>query len=424
MRLLPLAYLCAAAMFAQSAPPARFEVAAIHPSDIRPREAARAGRFIGMKIDGGRVDIGLYPLTGLIAIAYGVDANHVSGPDWMAVQPFDVQAKFPEGATKEQLPDMLRALLEERFRLKAHGEKREAEVYALAIGLDGPNMKTAAQDAGKSARPMTAGPGRRLTMYVFRSDPGGANTISLLNGRQVFEGEAVSMAELARALQLYVDRELIDMTGLTGRYEIALEVPKNVVNAGRLALPRGGDRLCGGRFGGEDAAGKLIVARGGCLEKIQKRVNHHAGDADVEPYGQGPAGDGAVADEVAHPGAAQSDYGEKRDGGGERGVGDENGEVDGADGAGAREMNRANLRVVDDVADEEETRSAERRGHHAVVQLNLFAADERVSAGEQHGGGGVERCVDGGQDGNHVRSAASRRMSRMRRGMKPSSSLL
>ena len=86
----------------------------------------QAGKLhFGMKIDAGRVDIGYVSLRDLVTLAYEVKRFQVTAPDWMAAQRFDVLAKMPEGGTKEQVPAMLRALLEDRFKLVAHRENNE-----------------------------------------------------------------------------------------------------------------------------------------------------------------------------------------------------------------------------------------------------------------------------------------------------------
>ncbi len=48
----------------------------------------------------------------------------------------------------------------------------------------------------------------------------------------------------------------------------------------------------------------IAFPRTGLLHFVQHQVHHHAGYADVEPDGQGPAGDGAVLVELRGEGAA------------------------------------------------------------------------------------------------------------------------
>lgn len=65
----------------------------------------------------------------------------------MTTERFNILAKMPEGATKDQVPRMLRALLAERFKLAIHEENREHPAYALVIGKNGPKLEVASSPA-------------------------------------------------------------------------------------------------------------------------------------------------------------------------------------------------------------------------------------------------------------------------------------
>ncbi len=79
-----------------------------------------------MNIDAGRVDIGFLSLADLMQAAFKVKLHQLSGPDWMAAQRFDILAKIPEGATKDDVPQMLQALLAERFKLTLSSREQGA----------------------------------------------------------------------------------------------------------------------------------------------------------------------------------------------------------------------------------------------------------------------------------------------------------
>ena len=68
----------------------------------------------------GRVQFTDMPLKVLITRAYSVQTFQVSGPSWMDSQRFDIIAKVPDGATKEDARIMLQNLLADRFKLKMH----------------------------------------------------------------------------------------------------------------------------------------------------------------------------------------------------------------------------------------------------------------------------------------------------------------
>src|SRR5690348_11121127 len=110
--MLPAVFSFVSALDAQTPPPAlTFEVASIKPAPPIDRAKIMSGKLhLGMSVDAARVDIGNLSLADLIRTAYRLKAFQVSGPDWMTTQRFDILAKMPEGATKEQVPEMLQAL--------------------------------------------------------------------------------------------------------------------------------------------------------------------------------------------------------------------------------------------------------------------------------------------------------------------------
>jgi uncharacterized protein (TIGR03435 family) len=245
--------LTASALYGQTpaAAPA-FEVASIKPVDMPGPAAAASGKIhAGMKIDASRVDIGLFSLTDLICKAYDVKKYQVSGPDWLNGQRFDVIAKMPEGATKEQVPQMLQALLAERFKLVIHHDKKEQSVYALVVGKGGSKMKEAdplptatpaPTEAGGPAPPASTG----SSEVTFKASAGGAvvndgkggqQKVSMgADGKIHIENSRANMTEFAEGMSGFVDRPVVDMTELKGFYQVTLELSmQDMMNAARKA---------------------------------------------------------------------------------------------------------------------------------------------------------------------------------------------
>src|ERR1700722_15101648 len=145
MRKLILAVAFAAALFAQRGP--TFEVASIKPAATPTMPDRMAGKIrIGMNIDGARVDIGFLSLADLIRTAYRVKQYQISGPNWISSERWDILATLPEGASRDQVPEMLQTLLAERFGLKVNKESKEQAIFALVVGKNGPKLKEAAPD--------------------------------------------------------------------------------------------------------------------------------------------------------------------------------------------------------------------------------------------------------------------------------------
>ena len=135
-----------------------FEVASIRSAaQITPDLITSGKLHVGMKIDAGRVDIGFASLRDLVMQAYEVKPFQVTGPEWMAAQRFDILAKMPDGATKEQVPAMLRALLEERFKLVAHRESRNSRYIRWKWARTGRNSRKL--------------PPRKLRLPMLRRNP-------------------------------------------------------------------------------------------------------------------------------------------------------------------------------------------------------------------------------------------------------------
>jgi len=253
---------------AVKAPPGgwAFEVATIRPAKMpTPADVMNGKAHVGMKLDQARIDFGFVSLTDLICRAYKVKSYQVSGPDWMnsLSDRFDVLAKIPEGATKDQVPEMLQALLAERFKLALHHDSKERAVYALVVGKAGPKMKEAppdppapaaadktdapAAESGEAAPPKDPSPQVKVHS---NSDGSGTATVRGLDGnaKMTFsqsgmhmEFEKLTMERLVETLTPFLDKPVLDMTDLKGNYQVVLDLSvddlKNVGRKFGMAMP-------------------------------------------------------------------------------------------------------------------------------------------------------------------------------------------
>ena len=108
-------------------------------ASFTPAELSTGKVHIGLKIANDRVDIGFASLERLIALAYDVERYQIAGAQ-LDTQPFDVVAKMQLGTPREQVLEMLQALLAERFRLVVHREFKEQTVLALTIAKTGSKL--------------------------------------------------------------------------------------------------------------------------------------------------------------------------------------------------------------------------------------------------------------------------------------------
>jgi uncharacterized protein (TIGR03435 family) len=244
--------LAASTLFAQTQPPA-FEVATIKPAQLpAPAQIAAGKMHIGMNVDGARVDIGALSLADLIRIAYRVKSYQVSGPEWMATQRFDVMGKIPDGVSKDLVPEMLQALLVERFKLEFHRDTKDHAVYALVVGKGGPKLKesppdeeTPAKEDGGVSIGTEKGPVRMTTDskgVVVRSAATGTTRMTMgANGMMRMEASKLTMEGMAEMLSRFVDKPVVDMTELKGNYQVALDISmedlKKVARSAGVNIP-------------------------------------------------------------------------------------------------------------------------------------------------------------------------------------------
>jgi uncharacterized protein (TIGR03435 family) len=135
------------------------------------------------------------PLDFLLQQVYGVRAFQIlAAPPWKAIiedgrdSRYQIQAKADDAATPDQVKEMVKALLADRFGLRLHKETRELPVYAL----------TQVSGGAKGAREAN-GP------------PGGITLIA--NGW--IRGRGVTVPHLVETLSRSVDRPIVDRTNLT-----------------------------------------------------------------------------------------------------------------------------------------------------------------------------------------------------------------
>jgi len=181
---------------AQTSPvPAKFEVASVK----RVKECG--GRnYMGP----GSISLKGVPLKPVLAEAFGVKADNVQGPSWLAepTDCFDVDAKLPADGNMGQIPAMLQALLVERFKLATHMEERQSTGYALVVAKGGLKVK---EDDPKAN---------------FMGDHAGQFAFGF-GSHGYFKGIA-TMAGLANTFSREGYGPVVDETGLTGKYDIDL----------------------------------------------------------------------------------------------------------------------------------------------------------------------------------------------------------
>jgi uncharacterized protein (TIGR03435 family) len=190
----------------------KFEVASVKPNRSGPDTIRRLS-----VVPGGWRAINL-PLITIFAVAHQVQPDQIVGlPSWAMSEAFDITAKVPEGipVSMDTLRPMLINLLEERFHLKTHVDKRELSVYRL-VRLHpnelGPKLLAAEVDCtGRGGAPATPEAIRRMR----NCGAGPRSTGVSVHGMPI--------QTLAALLAPTVGRIVVDDTGLTGNWDLDLE---------------------------------------------------------------------------------------------------------------------------------------------------------------------------------------------------------
>jgi uncharacterized protein (TIGR03435 family) len=229
--------LTCAAFCQPAATPLKFDVASIKQAAPPPD-----GKWM-VRMGGGpgRLDYSSVSLKAMIQRACEVQDYQIAGPDWMASARFDMVAKLPAGAPRSRIPEMLRALLEERFKLAIHRETREMPIYALVVGKNGPKMKEAEADPNAPA-PDAA---RSAVRTSLDCGPRGETVVPagwyMNRGPGRVEAHSVNMASLVNMLGALLGRPVMDQTGLKGNYDFEMEYAPE----GQPVTPAGGPDVNG-----------------------------------------------------------------------------------------------------------------------------------------------------------------------------------
>jgi uncharacterized protein (TIGR03435 family) len=157
--------------------------------------------------------------AGLISRAFGLPAFLFVNLDRVPKDYYEVNATLPQGATKDDIPAMLRNLLVERFHLRYHSEVREVKRFELNLAEGATKLKTAG--APSDARGFTVKPGADgFPVFPPGFDVGPVG----FAGRWAIQRVGITIADFAKQLEgSQLDGVVVDRTGLTGKFDILLK---------------------------------------------------------------------------------------------------------------------------------------------------------------------------------------------------------
>lgn len=219
-----------------------------------------------LALDQGRLNVRCYSLGKLIwAWAFGISPNRLVGPawmgdsesDWSGGPKFDIVAKLPEGALRDQVPAMLQDLLATRFKLATHRELREQPVYALVAAKNGLTVQPASPgdaDALNATANSSASEPMNMNGVPFAgtripSPDGGGSQVLIMNSpaigtvrytdsgapahTQRFEAPNITFEGVADLLTFagIGPEPVVNATGNKDRHQIVLEISMAEVEA-------------------------------------------------------------------------------------------------------------------------------------------------------------------------------------------------
>jgi uncharacterized protein (TIGR03435 family) len=224
-----------------------FDVASVRPAAPIDQATILAGLRAGKRpgstrIEGTRATFTYTTLKELIAYGYKVRPYQVTGPDWIVNTRFDIAAKLPDGATRDDVPAMMKALLIDRLKLAAHLETKEHPVIGLVVAKGGPKLKESPPAAavpddaelkpGETKVDSIDGPIRLLrnndgsTTYNLGTYGSFTLKVDPQNGTMRMDGVGMTMRGLANMLSTLGGGnglQVVYLTGLKGAYEFTVE---------------------------------------------------------------------------------------------------------------------------------------------------------------------------------------------------------
>ena len=225
---------------AQARPAApRFETASIKSCDFfhRANPELQVSRDMGRPEFQGTFESQCTTTERLIQQAYGLSNGRApgssvavaGGPPWTRSDLYEIKAKAngPESQAMMNGP-LLQALLEDRFKLKVHRDIRKVPVYALTVA-----------EGGLKLEPFQGS----CTPRDFDKPPSKADCGTARSWGDELDMKAATLADLCVALSVFLDRHVVDETGITGRFNITLKLPPedHELLTGPRSLPASSD---------------------------------------------------------------------------------------------------------------------------------------------------------------------------------------
>jgi uncharacterized protein (TIGR03435 family) len=229
---------------------AGFEVASVKPNKTDgPFPFGRIGL-----LPGGRFTAMGATVRELIRAAYGLreDAQIDGGPTWVNGDRFDIEGKAPADASVTQVQAMLKGLLAERFKLTAHTESRQLPLYALVLATRDGKLGARLRRSGPECAPITTPAELGPAPPPPPPPPAGAPQLLVARtpmrcGSMLIAGlvsaREITMEQFIIRLSNFVNRPVIDRTGLTGSFDLDLTYTPELQTPRPFGVPSDGPSI-------------------------------------------------------------------------------------------------------------------------------------------------------------------------------------
>lgn len=182
----------------------KFQAADVQPAPYRTFPFANGGVLRGDRYVWHQATI-----VDLVAAAYGVNTEMVQGgPPWLELDRFEVIGLADPKTSKDDLKLMLRSLLADRFALMLHQGEKPMPAYVLTVGKDGQAKMQDAEGGNEDCTPIEPPRGQK--------NP----TVDVKCRNQTMADFAETLHNFAGA---YLDKPVVDKTGLKGAYDLELK---------------------------------------------------------------------------------------------------------------------------------------------------------------------------------------------------------
>jgi uncharacterized protein (TIGR03435 family) len=213
------------ALFSLAGRAATFEAASIKPSPPRPSSGAIA---VGCSGGPGTKDPVRWTcrnttVFNLIANAYQLKRYQMP-PDNFDADRYEIAATIAPGATRDQFREMLRNLLQERFKLAVHFEKKDVTGYELVVAKGGIKMPVAEppQEKPEDGKPPRRDGPLQRDKAGFPILPRGEDSMAIMGGKARWVAPQCTLERVADLMVSQLNAPVADATGLTGKYDVNL----------------------------------------------------------------------------------------------------------------------------------------------------------------------------------------------------------